>query len=675
MQRNQLPHSTSLAVWIWSTLAVAAFAAPLASAADSTLAPVIEMIDREGEDANDGRLGVVHAARPMQVPSRVAPATRTIEVAPQPSSLPKRAPAPKLKRDLITKPNPVSLKPLQRSAVVVARTKPGMGVPISSDAPRSQVIVNNQLSREARATRNRFADVVPGAASSPAQPQVVEEPSDSSETAQQSRVALEEPPLPVRRKRARWLRPDAEGEVHSESATAEPRQSDADTRQPAARELATPEVTANEPAPIKPAVTDVRKTETPETAAPVVAEPASSPMSSFIRVTPRGEAETEAPAPALREQPKQTLPPVHRIRKQQPPIRTQNPAPVVRPREERPAKTTTLRSPQPAPRELAPVIAPREVQTTETTPEKPAVEEPNSVPLLRRTASRLRMSSDRFARRKPMDKQASHASSGNELTRFLGTIVGPSPTRRSPNSRLPHVPSELPRTTQQSPIPLPTPHRPARGERKPTPAAPRSVPGRPSWRSGAANSRSSNAERPPVIAAAAQFKPRIELSSVIRNEEDAVRFADHEFKSIGELQAEPLVSAGEQLPNPAQLKFQRAGEVLHPMGFCRTGFESFVMWEAPATHHRPLYFEEPNLERHGLSAGVFQPVFSAAHFFGRVPALPYLMAAEGHHQCHYTLGHYRPGSCAPYELYLPPRSFKGLTAESLTVLGMLYLIP
>ncbi len=77
-------------------------------------------------------------------------------------------------------------------------------------------------------------------------------------------------------------------------------------------------------------------------------------------------------------------------------------------------------------------------------------------------------------------------------------------------------------------------------------------------------------------------------------------------------------------------------------------------WDAPALCYRPLYFEEINLERYGHSAGaVLQPLLSAAHFYGTVAALPGLLVVEPPCQCVYTLGHFRPGNCVPFELYCP----------------------
>jgi hypothetical protein len=86
---------------------------------------------------------------------------------------------------------------------------------------------------------------------------------------------------------------------------------------------------------------------------------------------------------------------------------------------------------------------------------------------------------------------------------------------------------------------------------------------------------------------------------------------------------------------------------------CWSGFN--YHWDATCLCHRPLYFEEINLERYGYGCGwCLQPAASAAHFFGTVPALPYLAAVDCPHECIYTLGHYRPGSCPPWRSHWPP---------------------
>jgi hypothetical protein len=98
-------------------------------------------------------------------------------------------------------------------------------------------------------------------------------------------------------------------------------------------------------------------------------------------------------------------------------------------------------------------------------------------------------------------------------------------------------------------------------------------------------------------------------------------------------------------------------------------------WEAPAFCHRALLFEEVNLERHGYKVPLVQPALSAAHFFSRVPAIPYLMVAEKYRTCTYTLGHYRPGSYAPYVWYYPRFSLDAAAFESAIIAGLIIAIP
>ncbi len=99
-------------------------------------------------------------------------------------------------------------------------------------------------------------------------------------------------------------------------------------------------------------------------------------------------------------------------------------------------------------------------------------------------------------------------------------------------------------------------------------------------------------------------------------------------------------------------------------------------WDATSLCYRPLYFEEINLERYGYGCcACLQPLASAAHFFGTVPALPYCMAAECPCECVYTLGHYRPGSCPPWRRHCPPCDPLAAAAEGGVMTGMIFLIP
>ena len=99
-------------------------------------------------------------------------------------------------------------------------------------------------------------------------------------------------------------------------------------------------------------------------------------------------------------------------------------------------------------------------------------------------------------------------------------------------------------------------------------------------------------------------------------------------------------------------------------------------WTAAATRHQPLYFEEVNAERYGYTCSRFlQPAISAAHFFGTLPALPYLKGADCPCECNYTLGHYRPGSCNPWRRHWWPLSLRGAACEAGVVTGMVFVLP
>lgn len=99
-------------------------------------------------------------------------------------------------------------------------------------------------------------------------------------------------------------------------------------------------------------------------------------------------------------------------------------------------------------------------------------------------------------------------------------------------------------------------------------------------------------------------------------------------------------------------------------------------WTASSLCHKPLYFEQVQLERYGHSWGpILQPVLSGAHFFVTIPILPYMMGVYPPNECIYTLGYYRPGNCAPYMLDPIPLSVRGALYEGGAVTGVAFLVP
>jgi hypothetical protein len=103
---------------------------------------------------------------------------------------------------------------------------------------------------------------------------------------------------------------------------------------------------------------------------------------------------------------------------------------------------------------------------------------------------------------------------------------------------------------------------------------------------------------------------------------------------------------------------------------------STFTWTASALCHKPLYFEEVQLERYGHTAGpIKQPILSGAHFFLNIAALPYKMAINPPMECQYPLGYYRPGDCAPWHIPPIPISLRGAAAEAGAWVGGIFIIP
>lgn len=175
-------------------------------------------------------------------------------------------------------------------------------------------------------------------------------------------------------------------------------------------------------------------------------------------------------------------------------------------------------------------------------------------------------------------------------------------------------------------------------------------------------------------------------------------------------------------PNAAAPRLAAEGVRYQPTGLGRGWATQPCEWEATALKHRPLYFEEPNLERLGYYYGwpcdgrvrralfgnfteymatvhddspfkqsyfelkerldcyqphnqVLQPFVSAAHFFGRIPVLPYMLGAESPCCDQYELGTDRPGSPVPYRKHYIPLSAKGLLYQGAAATALPYLIP
>ncbi len=111
---------------------------------------------------------------------------------------------------------------------------------------------------------------------------------------------------------------------------------------------------------------------------------------------------------------------------------------------------------------------------------------------------------------------------------------------------------------------------------------------------------------------------------------------------------------GHPLPVPPECSLGE--ERLEPRHWERTTFS----WVAAATYHKPIYFDDDQLERYGHTFGpVTQTTLSAVKFFATVPLVPYYMGVYPPNECIYDLGTYRPGSCAVLLRSLPAQRSRG----------------
>ncbi|MCA9015841.1 MAG: hypothetical protein KDA77_10960 [Planctomycetaceae bacterium] len=153
------------------------------------------------------------------------------------------------------------------------------------------------------------------------------------------------------------------------------------------------------------------------------------------------------------------------------------------------------------------------------------------------------------------------------------------------------------------------------------------------------------------------------------------QLVDLGLKPLTQLTINAKPPAGDLPKNTAAEQLEKLPTQQVAMGDSRNWTLSTKEWEAPGVAYNPLYFEEPYLERYGYNYGALQPFISAGRFFGRIPALPYMMGAYPMDECRYPLGYARPGDCPPYQVEKLPFSARGTLFESLTVTGLVFLIP
>lgn len=149
----------------------------------------------------------------------------------------------------------------------------------------------------------------------------------------------------------------------------------------------------------------------------------------------------------------------------------------------------------------------------------------------------------------------------------------------------------------------------------------------------------------------------------------------NEFKPITQVSLNIAPASGELPPDRAAESFDQIEPRHHSQLISRNVNAHTVYWQASLLNHQPLYFEDVNLERHGFSFGIWQPLVSGIKFASVVPALPYLVAAQPPQTTRYTLGETRPGNHACYVHEFPPLNTDAALIEAGVITGLFFLIP
>jgi hypothetical protein len=148
-----------------------------------------------------------------------------------------------------------------------------------------------------------------------------------------------------------------------------------------------------------------------------------------------------------------------------------------------------------------------------------------------------------------------------------------------------------------------------------------------------------------------------------------------DYKPIGSVSVNIQPDAGDMPRNYAAERRAQVEPIMQSSPAVSASPRITYSWQASAFCHRPLYFEEINLERHGYNWGILQPAASAFNFGINLGLLPYKMVVYPPRECIYTLGHYRPGSYAPFQRQRLPVRLDAAAVEAGIIAGLILLIP
>ncbi|MEZ6127228.1 MAG: hypothetical protein R3C59_00935 [Planctomycetaceae bacterium] len=158
------------------------------------------------------------------------------------------------------------------------------------------------------------------------------------------------------------------------------------------------------------------------------------------------------------------------------------------------------------------------------------------------------------------------------------------------------------------------------------------------------------------------------------------------FKPLSEVRVTGVSSAPPQAPKNTEKKSLKLAvptnmacsymELDAPGYYFTTGYG---VCRAPRnTHpfyHNPLYYEDPNLERCGISKGCLTTAHSAVHFTTMIAVTPYLKTCNHPRSCVKALPDCPTCESFGKDAYFPEWNWKAATVQAAAVTGLIFIIP
>lgn len=168
--------------------------------------------------------------------------------------------------------------------------------------------------------------------------------------------------------------------------------------------------------------------------------------------------------------------------------------------------------------------------------------------------------------------------------------------------------------------------------------------------------------------------PEVEVSDPNKKKPEKI-LEPNEFTALAMKLPDLSEEEGKKIREPNDVAFA----ILHH----RKPFNVFAVsrdpWQASRDsypfYHKPLWFEDPNLERCGRGWGPFTSTVSAIRASANIPILPYRFTAEKPWSCVRTLPDCTVCEKFGVGAYLPPWSLSAAAVQAAATVGFVYIIP